>query len=86
LDFGAWSRNLDLVRAAILFPFQLGWPEDSVRHLLAVFRPGYPWQKEYLTALGEGVSAVNLWAFDHVCIFGWPLRASYGTGSARRMG
>jgi hypothetical protein len=84
LDFGAWSRDLNLVRSAILFTLALGWPKDSLRHLLPVFRPGYPWQKECSAALGEGYSAVTLWAFDHVSLFGLPLIPRLGLRSAHR--
>ncbi|MDX2151841.1 MAG: hypothetical protein SFV54_13970 [Bryobacteraceae bacterium] len=69
LDFGAWNRNLDLAFTAIDFPLLLGWPRDSVRHLVPVFRAGYAWEKEVQRAIGLGLSAVNLWAFDHVCIY-----------------
>lgn len=69
LDFGAWSRNLDLARTAIRLPLELGWPRDSVRHLVPVFRPGYPWEKEVELARGEGIPVVNLWAWDHVCLY-----------------
>lgn len=72
LDFGAWSRNLDLARTAIEFPLTLGWPRDSVRHLVPVFRSGYAWEKELAMAEAAGIPAVNLWAFDHVCIYGLP--------------
>ncbi|HYI96587.1 MAG TPA: hypothetical protein VEX68_23800 [Bryobacteraceae bacterium] len=72
LDFGAWSRNLDLARTAIELPFTLGWPKDSVRHLVPVFRSGYAWEKEIGIAHSAGVPVINLWAFDHVCIFGLP--------------
>lgn len=72
LDFGAWSRNLDLARTAIELPFSLGWPKDSVRHLVPVFRSGYAWEKEMAIATSVGVETINLWAFDHVCIFGLP--------------
>jgi hypothetical protein len=72
LDFGAWSRNLDLARTAIEFPLALGWPRDSVRHLVPVFRAGYTWEKEVAMATGAGIPVINLWAFDHVCIFGLP--------------
>ena len=85
-DFGAWSRDLNLTRAVVVFPRELGWPLDAVRHMVPVFRPGYPWEKEFLTALGEGVSTVNLWALDHVCLYGLPLRAELGHGSAKRQG
>ncbi len=72
LDFGAWSRNLDLARTAIEFPLALGWPRDSVRHLVPVFRSGYAWEKEIAMATGAGIPYINLWAFDHVCIYGLP--------------
>ncbi len=72
LDFGAWCRDLDLAETAILFPLGLGWPRDSVRYLVPVFTGGYPWNKEYMIAVRENVANVNLWAFDHVCIYGWP--------------
>ena len=76
LDFGAWCRNLDLAETAIDFPVQLGWPRDSIRHLVPIFRAGYPWDKEVAMADAAGILAINLWAFDHVCIYGlppWPL-------------
>jgi hypothetical protein len=73
LDFGAWSRNLDLAKTAIVFPLDLGWPRDSVRHLVPVFRSGYPWEKEVSMAHTAGIPAVNLWAFDHVCIYNLPV-------------
>jgi hypothetical protein len=80
LDFGAWSRDLDLAKTAVRLPLELGWPRDSVRHLVPVFRGGYAWEKEVALAEAAGVSSVNLWAFDHVCIFGWP---SVSAGAAR---
>jgi len=86
LDFGAWCRNLDLSREAILLPLQTGWPRESVRHLTPVFRPGYAWQKECLQALNEQLQAVNLWAFDHVCLFGLNIKAQTTGSSARRLG
>lgn len=70
LDFGAWSRDLNLTTAAVRFACQLDWPKSDLRHMVAVFQPGYPWQRECAVALGEGISAVNLWAFDHICLHG----------------
>jgi hypothetical protein len=73
LDFGAWCRNLDLSRAAMEFPLKnLSWPLDSVRHLVPIFRYGYAWEKEIDIAIGAGIGVINMWAFDHVCIFGLP--------------
>ena len=69
LDFGAWSRNLDLSRTAIRFPLERGWPQDSVRYLVPVFRPASAWEREYAIARAEGVPTINLWAYDHVCLY-----------------
>jgi hypothetical protein len=84
LDFGAWSRNLDLARTAFRLPLELGWPRDSVRHLVPVFRGGYPFEKEIAMAEAEGVPVVNLWAYDHVCIYGWPPSPGRGSRSSHQ--
>lgn len=70
LDFGAWSRDLNLCHATMAFPFSLDWPRDSVHYLAAVFRPGAPWEKEYLLARGLGIPVVNLWAYDQFALYG----------------
>jgi hypothetical protein len=85
LDFGAWSRNLDLARTAIQFPIEVGWPPSKVRHLIPIFRPGYAWEKELGMALASGIQVVNLWAYDHVCIYGWPV-VERSTGKSSFMG
>ena len=74
LDFGASNKNLDLAKTAIRFPLDfLKWPYDSLRYLAPIFRAGYPWEKEYRAAKGIGYPAVNLWAFDHICLYGLDL-------------
>ncbi len=73
LDWGAATRSLDLVRDVMEFPIQLGWPIDSIRYMLPVFNGGCPWLREYRLGKGIGIPVINLWAFDHVCIFGLPV-------------
>ena len=41
--------------------------------MVPVFRGGYPWFKEVRYAKRLGFDSVNLWAFDHVCLFGLSL-------------
>ena len=82
LDFGAWSRSLNLAETAIVFPINLGWPRDSVRYLIPVFTGGYPWNKEFLITQQENLANVNLWAFDHVCIYGLPPQELAGSRRA----
>ena len=85
LDFGVWSRNLDLARECLEFPLLLGWQADSVRAMIGVFRGGYPWRREVEYAKDLGMANVSLWAFDHVCLFGLELAAA-GAGRAQLQG
>ena len=70
LDFGAWNKDLNLVRLCQKLPATLGWPPDRVSCITPVFRPGYAWMKEVSTAREQHYRAVTLWAFDHVNLFG----------------
>lgn len=70
LDFGAWSRDLDLVRDCLRFGRSLGWPTSSLGLMTPVFRGGYPWEREMREALQMGYGQVHLWAFDHLCLYG----------------
>lgn len=72
LDNGAGTRTHRLARETMRFPFTVGsWPKDKVRHLCAIFNGGCPWEREIGGAAREGIPVVNLWAYDHVCLFGW---------------
>jgi hypothetical protein len=74
LDFGASSRDLNLVKQTIRFPLDLGWPAAQVRYLIPVFNGGCPSESEYRTAQRFRIPVINFWAFDHFCIFGLPVR------------
>jgi hypothetical protein len=75
LDFGAWTKDLNLVRLCQQLPAALGWPMGQVSCITPVFRPGYAWLKEVATACEQNYHAVTLWAFDHVNLFGLDLVA-----------
>jgi hypothetical protein len=69
LAFGSGLRNLNLAReAAELFP-GFGWPRDRLRYLVPVFGSACPWVRELGLAAGAGITANNLWAFDHICLY-----------------
>lgn len=70
LNFGAWSRDLDLVNECMQLPSQLGWPGEKTGLMTPVFKGGYPWMREVRTALENGFHCINLWALDHVCLYG----------------
>jgi hypothetical protein len=85
LDFGAWSRDLDLVIKSLRFPMEAGWPASSVRVMVPVFRGGCPWPREVEWARSLGMDFAHLWAFDHFCLHGLP-PALPGTGVASPQG
>ena len=74
LDWGAVTRDLDLAREVMEFPVDLGWPLEKIRYMLPIFNGGCPWVREYRIARDIGIPVINFWAFDHVCIFGLPVR------------
>lgn len=78
LDFGAWSRDLDLVRRCLRFGRELGWPAGSLGLMTPVFRGGYPWEREAREAIQMGYSQIHLWAFDHLCLYGGSMRDRQG--------
>lgn len=78
LDFGAWSRDLDLVRDCLRFGRSLGWPDSALGLMTPVFRGGYPWEREVREALQMGYGQVHLWAFDHLCLYGGAARDRQG--------
>jgi hypothetical protein len=85
LDFGASSRDLNLVKQTVRFPLDLGWPVAQVRYMIPVFNGGCPSESEYRMAQRFRIPAVNLWAYDHVCIFGLPVREPARRARAMRV-
>ena len=85
LDFGAWTHNLDLATDVMRFPLDLGWPVDSVRYLVPVFKSGAPWDTEYRLAKSLGIPVINFWAFDHFSLFALDVLQGENTGRAVRV-
>ena len=56
------------------YPFtELSWDQAHCRYLMGWYYSGWPWQREYLVARRTGVPLIKFWAYDHLCLFGWPL-------------
>lgn len=83
LAFGSWMRNLDLAWEAIDFAPPVVWPNDHLRYLVPVFGTASPWQKEARLALERGYGVINLWAFDHISLYGWKVTTDVFRGRAR---
>lgn len=74
-QFGGVNHNVDQAQACAEFPFTapLSWDAAHCRYLMGLYYSAWPWQREYVAAVSTGVPLVKLWAYDHVCLFGWPL-------------
>jgi hypothetical protein len=83
LSFGSTTRSLDLANDAIMSSFTVSWPGAHRRYLVPVFGTASPWQKEVNLAVAAGYSVVNLWALDHICLYGWDVTPQAFSGSAR---
>jgi len=70
LAFGASLRDLDLVRETVNLFQSFGWPGSALRYLAPVFGSATPWHRELALAIGAGIATNNLWAFDHICLYG----------------
>ncbi len=83
LAFGSWMRNIDLSLAAIDFVPPLAWPNSQLRYLVPVFGTTTNWQKEARLAIERGFGVINLWAFDHISLYGWKVTADVFQAKAR---
>ncbi len=75
LDFGSGTRSLELALKTIQFPGLMGWPTQSIRYLFPVDNGGCPFLYEQQLAQGAPIPYLTPFAIDHVCLFGWNLRA-----------
>lgn len=68
------DHNVDQARRCAAYPFaELTWPKNYCRYLMGLYYSGWPWQREYLAARRTGVPVIKIWAYDHLCLFGWHL-------------
>jgi len=73
-QYGGINHNLDQAKRCAAYPFaELSWDMAHCRYLMGWYYSGWPWQREYLAARRTGVPMIKLWAYDHLCSFGWPL-------------
>jgi hypothetical protein len=72
LSWGSIYRNFTNAQAAIAFPVTApgSWPVTATAYLVP---GGCPWTMEYVCALNQSIPLICFWAFDHFCLFSWPL-------------
>lgn len=87
LAFGASERNLTQATEAMRFPrtSPMAWGKEDTAYILPWFNGGCPWTLEYLATIAAGVPVVNMWAFDHLNLFSWPLPLPKPLSTARSL-
>jgi hypothetical protein len=73
-QYGGIDHNIVKAQRCAAYPFaELSWDRAHCRYLMGWYYSGWPWQREYLAARRTRVPLLKTWAYDHLCLFGWPL-------------
>jgi hypothetical protein len=44
---------------------------EVCRYLMGLYYATWPWMREFVNVNRLGLPAIGLWAYDHLCLFGW---------------
>jgi hypothetical protein len=73
-QYGGIDFNLDKAQACASYPFTaLSWDRAHCRYLGGWYSAAWPWAREFQAAQRTAVPLIKFWAYDHICLFGWPL-------------
>ena len=73
-QYAGIDHDLDKAKRCAAYPFaELSWDRAHCRYLMGWYNSGWPWQREYQAAQRTGIPLIKFWAYDHLCLFGWPL-------------
>jgi phage tail sheath gpL-like len=73
-QYGGIDFNLDEAQTCAGYPFTaLSWDRAHCRYLGGWYSAAWPWAREYQAAQRTAVPLIKFWAYDHLCLFGWPL-------------
>jgi hypothetical protein len=68
------DHNLDQATRCAAYPWkELAWDQAHCRYLMGLYYGTWPWTREFVNASRLGVPVIKLWAYDHLCLFAWPL-------------
>jgi len=68
------NHNLDQATRCAQFPWkELSWDEAHSRYLMGLYYATWPWLREFVNVNRLGLPVIKLWAYDHICLFGWPV-------------
>jgi hypothetical protein len=68
------NHNLDQATRCAQYPWkELAWDQAHCGYLMGLYYGTWPWLREFVNVNRLGLSAIKIWAYDHVCLFGWPV-------------
>jgi hypothetical protein len=73
-QYAGIDHNLDKATLCAEYPYQqLGWDKAHCRYLMGLYYSTWPWQREFEDVDGLGIPVIKFWAYDQLCLFGWPV-------------
>jgi hypothetical protein len=48
-------------------------PSAQCRYLKGLYYGTWPWTRKFVNITRLGLPAIKLWAYDHLCLYGWPI-------------
>ncbi len=68
------NHNLDQATRCAQYAWkELAWDHAHCRYLMGLYYGTWPWLREFVNVNRLGLPAIKLWAYDHLCLFGWPV-------------
>ena len=68
------NHNLDQATRCAQYPWkELTWDQAHSRYLMGLYYGTWPWLREFVNVNRLGLPAIKIWAYDHLCLFGWPI-------------
>ena len=68
------DHDLDKAVRCAAYPWrELAWDQAHSGYLMGLYYATWPWLREFVNVSRLGLPAIKLWAYDHLCLFGWPV-------------
>jgi hypothetical protein len=68
------NHNLDQTSRCAAYPWkELAWDQAHSRYLMGLYYGTWPWLREFVNAGRLGIPVIKIWAYDHLCLFAWPV-------------
>jgi hypothetical protein len=68
------NHNLDQATRCAQYPWrELAWDQAHCRYLMGIYYGTWPWLREFVNVSRLGLPSIKLWAYDHLCLFAWPI-------------